>query len=146
MHVVATFDHSIRLEMALEELQEHGVKKGQIFAIPLEKRNKEAFFDTIHHSDGKSLFDGIALWGAFFCALMTIYGFVLHFGPVIWGMIGLVSGSIFGALLKVVTLKMYKNKEKRSKTEVVVLVDCEKDLIWTVETVLWNTTLMAWQK
>ncbi|WDL97602.1 hypothetical protein [Alicyclobacillus sp. ALC3] len=139
MHVVAAFDLSAQLELVIADLEERGLKKEHIYAIPLDKTNKKAFFDTMHHSDGKALFDGVALWGGFFCCLGTIYGFVLPWGPVLWGMIGFVGGSLFGAGIKAATTKIrLQSLKSRSRTEVFLLVNCEDEMVSVVEKALWN--------
>lgn len=48
--------------------------------------------DTIHRADGISLFDGAEVSGAILMTLGVVYGFVLKWGPIIWGLIGLLAG------------------------------------------------------
>ncbi|MDV2887739.1 hypothetical protein RYX45_21460, partial [Alkalihalophilus pseudofirmus] len=95
--------HSLFLEKALMDIQEQGISKEQLFAVPVDKSKDKSSIsvDTMHHSDGKSFIDIPSLLAAFFCALGTIYGFVLYWGPVIWGLIGFAGGFILGCIIKI---------------------------------------------
>ncbi|WP_274363421.1 hypothetical protein [Paenibacillus thermotolerans] len=129
MHIVATFEYSTELEMCLEKLKSRGIGPENIVAIPIDRRvERSQIFDTIHRSDGKSLVDAACISGVIFMLLGSIYGFVLAWGPIIWGFIGLVFGLLSGFL---VDLLLTKNEEKRTKakyeksTEVIVTVRCK---------------------
>ena len=52
----STFENNTFLEMAISTLEKKGIKKENIFAVPLDNRQEERrVFDTIHRSDGTSL-------------------------------------------------------------------------------------------
>jgi hypothetical protein len=58
MYVVSVFEHSLSLELALTELERRGISKNKIIAVSLESQVQAGrFLDTIHGSDGISLFD-----------------------------------------------------------------------------------------
>jgi hypothetical protein len=58
MLIISSFEQSTSLELALANLEQNGVKKENILAVPFEKRREERrYFDNIHRSDGVSLFD-----------------------------------------------------------------------------------------
>src|SRR3954468_17553485 len=100
MHVISSFEHSAFLELALNQLQEKGINKENIVAVSLEKMNGQlTLFDNIHRSDGVSLFDLAAIMGTIFSVLGASYGFVLKWGPIIWGLLGLAFGAILGFLI-----------------------------------------------
>ncbi|MCL6592655.1 MAG: hypothetical protein K6T31_01645 [Alicyclobacillus sp.] len=141
VRIVSTFDHNLYLEKALVTIEKLGIQKDQILAVPLTKNKERAVssLDSIHHSDGKSMMDIPGLSAAFFCALGTIYGFVLTWGPVLWGLIGFLGGLLFGFLLKIGIMKWSaKGAQKRSRTEVVLFIDCNQELANKVEEILWN--------
>lgn len=70
MHIIATFEYSISLELALSELENIGISKKKISAFPLDKRTEEGkLFDSMHQSDGISLFDLAAVLGSIFMLL-----------------------------------------------------------------------------
>lgn len=138
MRFIASFNHSVYLEKAITALESLGIMQEDIFVAPLDKRNqKSIWFDTIERSDGKSLFDGISILGALGCFFGTVYGFVLHWGPVIWGLIGFAGGCLLGCVIKVLRQKVRKSV-KVPKTEVVLIVDCEEDLARKTEEILWS--------
>ncbi|MDQ0252668.1 hypothetical protein J2S74_000040 [Evansella vedderi] len=142
MHIVASFEYSTTLELALNKLEENGIKKGDIVVIPLDKREEESMvLDTLHHSDGKSLIDIAAILGTIFMLLGTIYGFILEWGPIIWGLIGLLAGALLGFFIDFFyTRKRNKmgkvTKEKTS--EVIMTIKCHNNERKVIESILWE--------
>src|SRR5947207_2484465 len=97
MHVISSFEHSTFLELAINKLQQSGIEKECIVAVPLETTaDQPKLFDTIHRADGYSLFDLAAVCGTIFSVLGATFGFELKWGPIIWGLIGLALGAIAG--------------------------------------------------
>ena len=149
MYVYASFDYSAYLELAITDLEKRGIAREHILAVPLDKRVEERMvLDTIHRADGISLFDGAAVLGAVFMELGVIYGFVLKWGPIAWGLIGLFGGAMLGFLLdyfygRVRSHKQEKATRKQVKagennTEVILTVYCEPNQYEMVEKVLWD--------
>ncbi|MGW9019836.1 hypothetical protein, partial [Priestia megaterium] len=100
MNIIASFDRSVYLELALTALKENGIPKEQILAVPLDKRTEERkLFDTIHKSDGISLFDLGASLAVVFSVFGASYGFIATWGPIIWGLIGTAGGFLIGFLI-----------------------------------------------
>lgn len=59
---MSTFDQSEFLELAITKLQQDGIPKEHILAVPLDLSQKQqGLGDTIHYSDGKSFLDVAAL-------------------------------------------------------------------------------------
>ena len=86
MFVVSTFERTKYLEMAITGLQMKGIQKDNILAVPMDKKNEERkLFDSIHHSDGKSLLDAPMILGTLVSIFGAVYGFILTWGPIIWG-------------------------------------------------------------
>ena len=141
MLVVSTFDHSLHLELAITKLEQEGINKENILAAPLDRREeKKKIFDTIHYSDGLSLFDGALALGTVFMVLGTIYGFVWTWGPIIWGLIVLLVGTGSGLILD---LFINKQKSSAKKTgdyfsEVVIIIKCSEDQAPMVKDILWD--------
>ena len=96
--------------------------------------------DTIHHSDGVSMIDGGAVLGSAFMVLGVIYGFVLTWGPIIWGLIGLATGFLLGFIIDYFwgKIRHSKNRRKESRGEVIILVNCGEGQLETVKKVLWG--------
>lgn len=127
---MATFNHSLHTELAVTQLLEKQLDKQQILVVPLEaiKGEPRQIFDTIHHADGMSMMDGAAIFGTILMTLGTIYGFVAEWGPIIWGLIGMLSGFLLGFLIDLGLSKTRHSHSRRGKdsSELVVLVHCDE--------------------
>ncbi|MDF2572757.1 MAG: hypothetical protein K0R55_4361 [Sporomusa sp.] len=135
MHVVASFEHSLHLELAITDLEQKGIEQGRICAIPLSNMKKERqLFDNIHRSDGESMFDIPTILGTILMVLGVLWGFMWKWGPIIWGLIGLFIGMAVGFAFKYfLYIRNSKNIIKGKDTEVVVVVDCKPDEVKIVE-------------
>lgn len=141
MYIIATFSYNNYLELAITALQMKGVEKKRILAAPLDKRGEERkLFDTIHYSDGLSLVDLAAVLGTIFMLLGSIYGFILEWGPILWGLIGLGFGCGLGIAIKLITTRKHtKNRNGSHKeSEVVLIIECTQDEMEMVKTILWE--------
>lgn len=139
MHVVASFEHSNFLELAITDLLQKGIETHRICAIPLNKMVKERkLIDTLHKADGQTMFELPTILATVFMTLGTIYGFVWHWGPIIWGLLGFLGGMGLGWMIKYVLYKNSLQKKCCCNTEVVLIVHCKDDELETVETVLFN--------
>ena len=139
MHIVATFEHSNFLELAISDLEQKGIEKKRICAIPLNKMAKERkIIDTLHQADGQSLFDLPAILATIFMTLGVMWGFMWKWGPIIWGLLSFLAGLALGLIIKYLLCKNNLKKNCSYNTEVVLIVDCKADEVETVETVLFN--------
>ncbi|MBB5172387.1 hypothetical protein [Texcoconibacillus texcoconensis] len=140
MNVVASFDHSVYLEMAIKELEKHGVAKQDIFTVPLTQKIKPKKNSEIIRSSGFSLLDITFAFGTAFSLFGVIYGFVLGGGPIMWGLIGLFFGWGFGFVLDLLMRKkQYKMKKKKGEGgEVMLVVHCDKQLVTLVKEILFD--------
>jgi len=149
MIIAATFEYSFNLELAISDLEKRGIPRENIGAITLDKQVADRkVFDSIHRSDGISLFDGAAALGTVGALLGAIYGFVLEWGPIIWMLIGFVFGAGLGFILdysigKIRSLRNKKVSRKRdqvgdSAADVVLLINCETEKNELVEKILWD--------
>lgn len=126
--------------MAISTLEEKGIKKERIFAVPLDTpKDNPKFFDTIHRSDGISLIDiGVALSTAFSVIGASI-GFKLSWGPIYWGLIGAFIGFVIGFVIRLCSEKI-RNKKKRKlkgrQSEVILIVDCDEKMAELAENIL----------
>lgn len=127
--IIATFDHSPFVEMVIHDIEKLGVPSQNIIALPVENLESEThILDSIHRVDGRSVLDGAMMGGTIFMVLGTIYGFVWRWGPVIWGLLGLLGGFFLGLIIE---LAFNKNKLKLlsgRKSEVIIQVTSSASL------------------
>ena len=144
MLVIATFENSLFIELAISALEQKGIPKEKIFAAPLDKRTEpRQLFDTIHRADGFSLFDLGAILGTCLMLLGSIYGYVLKWGPIIWGIIGAVVGITLGILIKVWLVKKNNTGSNKITSEIVLMIRCEEHQWDKVEKILWENTALG---
>ncbi|WP_240338460.1 hypothetical protein [Peribacillus alkalitolerans] len=139
MLAIATFEQNTFLELALTELDRKGIKKDKIFAVPLDKRKQShKLFDSIHYADGMGMLDIAAILGTCLMLLGAIYGYELKWGPILWGIIGAVTGIVLGIAIKLAIVKKKKNGTKSNTSEVVVMIQLEVSQKEWVEKILWE--------
>ena len=146
MYIIASFEQSISLELAISALEQEEISKNQILAVPLDKRTeKRKLFDTIHRADGFSLFDVAAVLGTCGMLLGAIYGMILKWGPILWGLIGLITGLLLGFLLKLMFIKKQNSKalKRNVSTEVFLMINCTDDQRKIVESILWDNMALG---
>ena len=137
MHVISSFEQSTFLELAINKLQENGIEKENIVAVPLENIKEPAkIFDTIHRADGISLIDLSAVMGTIFSVLGATFGFVLEWGPIIWGLIGLVMGAMIGFIIDLFFSKKRRGRLTYLYTEIVLIVNCQETQFQMVRKIL----------
>lgn len=148
MYIVSTFDHSVYLELAITAIQMKGIKKENIMAIPIDKRGEErALFDSLHSSDGLSLFDLPSILAVIFGIFGGIYGFILKWGPLIWGLIAIAAGSIVGFVIKLIATKKYDHRQDDKRgTEVVLIIECIESQLQMVKDTLWEHNALGVSK
>jgi len=138
---MSTFEHSLYVELALSALEMRNIPKENILAVPLNNRTEERkLFDSIHYSDGISLFDLALAFATAFAVVGASVGFILVWGPIIWGVIYAIIGFILGFLIDLLKVKNKNTKrEKKGKTsELIIIVHCLNDQVQMVEEVLWD--------
>ncbi|NNU85426.1 hypothetical protein ETC05_17060 [Geobacillus sp. BMUD] len=137
MIVIATFESHLFVELAISALQEKGIAEHQIFAIPLNRcAEPPRLLDTLHHANGFSFFDLAAILGTCLMLLGAIYGYVLTWGPIIWGIIGAVSGIGIGILLKWWVNRRSTHRQSRTGADIVLLIRCDEQQWPAVEQLL----------
>jgi hypothetical protein len=138
MKVVASFKLNKNLEKAIAELENFGIDRKRILALPLVSMAER----EMNVPNQKILFETAPILGAIFMLLGTIYGFVLFLGPILWGLFGLVLGLITGIIIDLVRVKKRRKKEiyeEGKLTEVFLLVHCfDKDQALFVKEKLWK--------
>jgi hypothetical protein len=140
MHVISSFQHSAFLELAINQLQQYGIQKESIAAVPLEIiAEQPKLFDTLHRADGYSLIDLAAVLGTVFSVLGATFGFEFKWGPVIWGLLGLAFGALAGFVLDyfLTTKRIHAFKNQHTTpSEVVLIVKCEEKQYQAIKNIL----------
>ncbi len=139
MYITGSFEHSIKLELAITELEQRGIAPDSICAIPMNSPQKNVkMFDTIHRADGMSMFDLPTVLGTIFMLFGTMWGYMWTWGPIIWSLIGLFAGAALGFAIKYVYYRLYAEKQPRAgkTTEVMLIVGCQRAEAEMVERVL----------
>lgn len=153
MFVTGSFEYNMHLELAISELEKKGIARDAIAAVLMDSRVEERkIIDTIHRADGISSFDAAALFGTFGMLMGAIYGFVLHWGPIIWGQIGLVGGAVLGLLGDIfLTRLIAKFRGKKGATgsaggkavQVILIVECDNEAQTMVKEVMWDNLALG---
>lgn len=146
MHVFSTFEHSSLLELAISDLEQKGITRDKILAVPMSRMGEErSLFDTIHRADGDSLFDGAAMLGTVFMLLGIMWGFLWKFGPILGGIAGLLLGAVIGFAIDYLNSKRVRKKDrvKNLTTEVILIINCQQDEVKMIERVLWDHLAIA---
>ena len=129
VQIVATFEHSTFVEIVIHDMEKMGIPSENIIALPLENLDSQIhIIDSIHRVDGSSVLDGAMMSATIFSVLGTIYGFVWDWGPIIWGLIGLIGGFILGLIIELVINKKKINVFSNPKSEVIIEVTCNTTL------------------
>ncbi|MBZ9535957.1 hypothetical protein KGR20_17375 [Cytobacillus oceanisediminis] len=142
MQIFSTFEHSVFIEMAISTLEKKGVKRENIFVVPLDNQTEERkVFDNLHRSDGTSFVDiGVALATAFSVIGASI-GFELAWGPIYWGLIGAAIGFLIGFGIRLFTEIILKKRRRLLKgfhSEIIVIVNCEESEAEMIENILFS--------
>ncbi|PFG12171.1 hypothetical protein [Bacillus sp. es.036] len=142
MQIFSTFENNIFLEIAISNLEKIGIKRENIYAVPLDHREEtRKIFDTLHRSDGISLID-IAMPLATASSVITAsLGFELKWGPIYWGLIGAVGGFMIGLAVRLLIVLITNRKTQQLKgkqSEVVLIIECEEEKGELVEKILWE--------
>jgi hypothetical protein len=130
-------------------MEQEGIPKERILAVSLQTTDDSMkLMDSIHHSDGISLFDTGAALATAFAVIGVSIGFRLAWGPVYWGLIGACSGLLLGFLLnlfyyRVIKKKKVKLRSKMKETEVVLVIECHEDFYRRIEQVLSDNYAIA---
>jgi hypothetical protein len=142
IQIFSTFEHSVKLELALSALEKEEINKESLFVVPLTNRKVERrLFDTIHNSDGVSLISTGAAIGTAFSVVGASVGFSLNWGPIYWGLIGAGSGFLLGVLIDLFINKVIKKRQRllRGKNpQVILIVECDDNQADDVEDILWH--------
>ncbi|MGE5405642.1 MAG: hypothetical protein ACM3PP_11970 [Candidatus Saccharibacteria bacterium] len=150
IYLAALFEYSSSLELAITDLEQRGIPRNLILAIPLKTKIEQmVILDRINSWDGSSSIDGAMVVGTMLGVLGSIYGFIWEWGPIIWGMIGFLGGGLLGLVLDY-GLKWSKNrginhaiKTGKHRGGVILLINCRDGEMDAVEKILWENLALG---
>jgi len=138
MYLVAAFKQSLDLEMAISDLLHSGINKDNLLTIPMRDKKSPS---SLGHNDElgrNNILDSAAICGTVLMVLGTIYGFIWYWGPIIWGLIGLVAGVALGALLGMCKNRSKYLMKRKPAVEVLLMLRCLESQLERFEEILWN--------
>lgn len=143
MQLFSTFQYNTYVELAISLLEEKGIQKEKIFAVPLNNRTEDRkLFDTLHRADGISLVDIAMALATAFSVIGASIGFILPWGPIYWGIISAFVGFILGFAIRLFTEIVFKKKKRKvlkgKHSELILIVECEESQGDWVESILWD--------
>ncbi len=126
MHIIASFEPSAYVEMAILALERDGIDRSRIAAVPLKPGSaNKALLHAVQRGSGNDAFDAAAVLGTICSVLSASFGFELRWGPILWGLIGLAAGAGTGFLLHRLFSKSKTDTKPRENASVVLIVRCE---------------------
>ncbi|OPH59375.1 hypothetical protein BC351_20930 [Paenibacillus ferrarius] len=127
--MIGTFEHSIELEQALSILEHSGIPRNRIKPVLMDIDADKSLniVDQRFDRTAKSIELGLA--SATACSVVGISaGFVLEWGPIIWGLLSGLGGFVLGFLLAQMLKSKHRLPAKAKKLpEVTVLVQYENE-------------------
>ncbi|MBY7144055.1 hypothetical protein KFZ56_13565 [Virgibacillus sp. NKC19-3] len=137
MYVLASFKLNKDLERVIAELEYLDISRKNILALPLAKTVGQET-QTCYHQRS---FEIMPILGTIIMLFGTIYGFILYWGPILWGLIGLGVGVLIGSFMDMLRIKRMRSIHKKNDTltEVFLLIHCSnKDQAQQVKRVIWK--------
>jgi hypothetical protein len=137
MYVVASFKLNKNLERAFIELEHYGIENEHILALPLESRVDDP---NQYDSYKKNKLESAPIFGTILMLFGSIYGFVLEWGPIIWGLIGFAVGILLGLSLDAFRIRQKKKRmvKDATLTEIILLIHCKQEQSKKVKDILWK--------
>jgi hypothetical protein len=139
MNLFATFKQSIELEQALAELESSCVSTNQILVIYMENEPAQVQLTgrtrEIHSNSfeaGMASATGSAVIGA-------SIGFVLAWGPIIWGLICVIIGFTIGySVYYFLKKNSVHTRRLKKEPEVLVIIQCTEIQVHPIREILWK--------
>ncbi|MDQ0243026.1 hypothetical protein J2S09_000562 [Bacillus fengqiuensis] len=140
MLVIGTFEHSIELEQALAILEHSGIPRDHILVVfmdsepmsPFQLMRKSHDVRSKGFEVGISFATGSAVFGA-------SIGFMLTWGPIIWGLIAALIGFGVGfGLYFIIKKRNSRSRFPKKLPEVTIIIQCTEDQSNHIKEIMWN--------
>lgn len=125
MLIIGTFEHSIELEQALGELEHNGIPRSHILVVLMDAHPNISgrFINKSNDFYSKGIEVGLAS-GTALSVVGTSMGFILKWGPIIWGLISAGIGFFTGLSLYALANRNTHRHLPKKINEVTVIVQC----------------------
>ncbi|MFT8316677.1 MAG: hypothetical protein ABF651_00225 [Sporolactobacillus sp.] len=131
VEILAIFEHSLYIEMALSALTQMNVDRQNIAVFPLKKplqSTKNQPYNGTSQSDLGFIFATIS------GVIGASIGFILYLGPIVWG----IGAALFGFVVGLLINKFISRKKKAVTPHVLLIVKCPHAQSQNLEKVLWD--------
>ncbi|MBB6214511.1 hypothetical protein HNQ80_000591 [Anaerosolibacter carboniphilus] len=144
MLIIGAFKYSIELEEALGELENNGISRKHILAVPMNTYVGTSidFISESHDFYSKGIEVGMACATA--CSVIgTSMGFVLRWGPIIWGLTAAFIGFIIGFGLYFFFYKSAHRNLSKELPEATIIVQCSEEHSNLVMEIMWKYDVLT---
>jgi hypothetical protein len=142
MMIISTFEHSIEVEEALAVLENMGLSRNEIMTVMMDNYQKITDHNFNSNPNKKTLaFEVGMATSTGFTVIGVSYGFMLDWGPIIWGVLSAICGFIIGySITRLIQTKILKHviHKKERLPELAVIIQCREDRYQEVQQVLWE--------
>lgn len=129
--ILAVFDYSTYIEMALSALVPQKISKASLAVFPLHNKPYPNGHMPFHEQSRTDLYFILATITG---VLGASVGFRLYWGPIIWGIIASAIGFFIGYLLELVWVQKRRNKEP----QIILVIHCPQENVDEVCRILWS--------
>jgi hypothetical protein len=135
MLLISIFNQTIDLELALAELEECSIPKECILVAFMNSHPKNITLQTF---SSKAFEIGICI--AKGCAVLgASFGFILKWGPIIWGLIAALIGFTIGfGFYFLFKWHSFYLKKTNKKGDVTVIIQCHVEQQSAIQEILWK--------
>lgn len=128
MHVISSFPHSPELELAIAALIQEGVARENIAAVPMDPPMvKGSILNALTRKAESRSVDLAGILGTAASVVGASIGFRLHWGPIIWGLIGLAAGAATGAVIARLLGSSSTSRKHPKNGDAVLIVQCQEN-------------------
>lgn len=142
MLIISTFEHSIEVEEALAVLEKMGLSRKEIMTVMMDNYLETSDHNYNSNPNKKMLAFEVGMAAATALTVLGIsVGFILLWGPIIWGLIFAICGFTIGyGITRFVQIKVLKQviRKKERLPELAVIIQCQEERMKEVQHVLWE--------
>ncbi|MDR6549875.1 hypothetical protein [Paenibacillus qinlingensis] len=142
MLIISTFEHSIELEEALAVLEEMGLSRQEIMTVMMDNHRETSDHNYNSNPNKKTLAFEVGMATSTGATVLGIsFGFILYWGPIIWGVISAICGFLLGFIItRVIQAKVLKHtiRKKERLPELAIIIQCHEGRLQEVQHVLWE--------